>query len=138
MKAVSIKEQQKVPMPCLEGEGISSTTWRSKKLTLEHRRPSGSLLVKMMGGRIFRVLDWIAGGSAQDQNEDSTRRCRLPIPEDRPLQTVRRPAADRDQSADTVIVETILPFINKKAQSVKYLRESIERVLGSQRLSSGT
>jgi hypothetical protein len=34
-------------------------------------------LVDTMGGRIFRVLDCIVGGSAQDQDEDSTRRCRL-------------------------------------------------------------
>ncbi|MSQ48654.1 MAG: PAS domain S-box protein [Deltaproteobacteria bacterium] len=36
-----------------------------------------SRLVETMGGRIFRVLDWIAGSVAQDQDEDSLRRCRL-------------------------------------------------------------
>ena len=85
-------------------------------------------LVDTMGGRIFRVLDWIAGGLAQNQAEDSTRRCRLLV-------------------ASTLVIFLFAQFFLCKVyafcqqESTKYgehLTQTIDRVLGSQRFSSGT
>jgi len=109
-------------------------------------------LVETMGGRIFRVLDWIAGCSAQDQDEDSARRCRLLVASTLVifvfaqffLYKVYASAGFMSPTAWVFVcdgqVVGILGIARdiKKTQSVEYLTQPIDRVLGSQRLSSGT